>query len=339
VTVRPALTEKQARALTIAAMLVGLWLSLQLGLISALLAGLLVHELVHVIAPRLPFEKRGSTRARVLSVGLVATLVIGVLVAAGFGVAAFLRSEGASPAALLARMADILASSRDALPPWIADHLPSDTDTLRAAIVDWLRAHASELQHMGREVGIGVVHILIGMVIGALICLREAKASGDKTLLLREGGERVATLAHAFRGVVFAQVKISAINTLLTAIYLLAVLPLLGISLPYTKALVAVTFFAGLLPVFGNLISNTVIVVSLSQGFFVALGSLAFLMVIHKLEYFLNARIVGAEIKATAWELLCAMLLMEAAFGVQGLVAAPIFYAYGKAELKQLGLV
>jgi predicted PurR-regulated permease PerM len=101
-----------------------------------------------------------------------------------------------------------------------------------------------------------------------------------------------------------------------------------------------VTFFGGLLPVFGNLISNTVIVVvSLSQGFFVALGSLAFLIVIHKLEYFLNARIVGAEIKASAWELLCAMLVMEAAFGVHGLIAAPIFYAYAKAELRQLGLV
>jgi len=30
---------------------------------------------------------------------------------------------------------------------------------------------------------------------------------------------------------------------------------------------------------------------------------------------------------------------MEAAFGVHGLIAAPIFYAYGKAELRQLGLV
>ena len=339
-TVRPALTEKQARAITIAATLAGLWLCLQFGLIGALLAGLLVHELVHAIAPRLPFEKRGSTRARVLSVGLVATVVIGVLVAAGFGVAAFLRSEGASPAALLARMADILASSRDSLPPWIGDHLPSDTDTLRAAIVDWLRAHASELQHMGREVGIGLVHVLIGMVIGGIICLREAKGGSGKTLLLHEGGERVSTLAHAFRGVVFAQVKISAINTVLTAIYLIGVLPAIGVQLPYSKALVAVTFFGGLLPVFGNLISNTmIVVVSLSQGFFVAVGSLAFLIVIHKLEYFLNARIVGAEIKASAWELLCAMLVMEAAFGVQGLIAAPIFYAYGKAELRQLGLV
>ena len=331
---------RQARYAAIAAIVVGLWLSLELGLIGALLGGLLVHELVHVLAPRIAFMSGGATRARMMSVGLIATLVIGALVALGFGASALLRSEGASPAALLARMADILASSRASLPQWIRDYLPPDTDSLSTIIVEWLRAHASELQHAGRIVGIGLVHILIGMIIGAIICFREAKGSGEKSLLLREGSERLSTLAEAFRSVVFAQVKISAVNTVLTSIYLVGVLPALGVQLPFAKALIAVTFLCGLLPVIGNLISNTVIVVvSLSLSFAVALGSLAFLVIIHKLEYFLNARIVGGEIKASAWEILCAMVVFEAAFGLQGLVAAPIFYAYGKAELRQLGLI
>jgi predicted PurR-regulated permease PerM len=158
--------------------------------------------------------------------------------------------------------------------------------------------------------------------------------------LLREGSERVRTLAHSFRNVVFAQVKISAINTVLTAIYLALALPLFGIHLPFTKALIALCFIGGLLPVFGNLISNTaIVIVSLSHSLALAAASLVFLIVIHKLEYFLNARIVGGHIKASAWELLCAMLAFEAAFGVPGLVAAPIFYAYGKSELRQLGLI
>jgi predicted PurR-regulated permease PerM len=55
--------------------------------------------------------------------------------------------------------------------------------------------------------------------------------------------------------------------------------------------------------------------------------------VIHKLEYFLNARIVGSQIQAKAWELLLAMLVMEAAFGIAGVAAAPIYYAYLKDEL------
>ena len=98
--------------------------------------------------------------------------------------------------------------------------------------------------------------------------------------------------------------------------------------------MIVMTFVAGLIPVIGNLISNVVVViVSLSMSPFVAIGSLIYLVAIHKLEYFLNARLVGTQIEARAWELLLAMLLMEAAFGIAGLIAAPIYYAYLKDEL------
>jgi predicted PurR-regulated permease PerM len=90
-----------------------------------------------------------------------------------------------------------------------------------------------------------------------------------------------------------------------------------------------------LLPVVGNLISNTLIIIAgLSVSLGVAIAAFVFLVLIHKLEYFLNARIVGTQIRARAWELLIAMLLMEAAFGAAGLIAAPIYYAYLKRELK-----
>jgi predicted PurR-regulated permease PerM len=335
-----ALTERRARYAAIVAMLVGLVFCLELGLIGALLGGLLVHELVHVLAARIAYGREGRSGARLLSVGIIATLVIGVLVAAGFGAAALLRSEGADPAALLARLADILANSRASLPTWISQYVPEDAETLRTLIVEWLRAHAAELQHAGHTFAVTFLHVLLGMVIGAIICFREARGTPQKSLFLREASERVLTLAHAFRSVVFAQVKISAINTALTALYLGVLLPLFGVELPFTKALIALCFIGGLLPVFGNLLSNSVIViVSLSQGFAVAIASFAFLIVIHKLEYFLNARIVGGHIKASSWELLCAILAFEAAFGVPGLIAAPIFYAYGKAEMRNLGLV
>ena len=161
--------------------------------------------------------------------------------------------------------------------------------------------------------------------------------SGPLASALRE---RVRRVADAFRRIVFAQVRIAAINTAITGVYLAIVLPLLGIHLPYAKTLMLVTFICGLIPVVGNLISNTVIVlVSLSQSTMLALTSLVFLIVIHKLEYFLNARIVGTRIRARPWELLVAMLVMEAAFGAAGLVAAPIYYAYLKDELADRGLI
>ena len=139
---------------------------------------------------------------------------------------------------------------------------------------------------------------------------------------------------------VFAQVQISLLNTVFTGIYLVVVLPYFGIKLPFTQALILITFVAGLLPVVGNLISNAVIVViSLSYSLNAAVGSLVFLVVIHKLEYFLNARIVGTRIRARSWEILIAMLLMEAAFGLAGVVAASIYYAYIKDELADQGMV
>jgi len=152
--------------------------------------------------------------------------------------------------------------------------------------------------------------------------------------------ERAGVLAGAFRHIVFSQIRISALNTLITALYLAVILPLLGVQLPLVKTMIAVTFIAGLLPVLGNLISNTVIViVSLSYSPLVAVGSLVFLVAIHKLEYFVNARIIGTRIRARAWELLMSMLVMEAAFGVPGLIAAPVYYAYLKDELSLRKLI
>jgi hypothetical protein len=49
----------------------------------------------------------------------------------------------------------------------------------------------------------------------------------------------------------------------------------------------------------------------------VAVASLVFLVVIHKLEYFINARI------AAAWEILLAVLAFEVAFGLAGLAPYP----------------
>ena len=70
-----------------------------------------------------------------------------------------------------------------------------------------------------------------------------------------------------------------------------------------------------------------------------AIASLAFLVVIHKLEYFLNAHLIGTQVHAHAWELLLAMIVMEAAYGIAGLIAAPIYYAYIKNELSDARLI
>jgi predicted PurR-regulated permease PerM len=321
-------------AWTIAAFL--LLSALLLHLLPALLAGLLVYELVHVIAPRLRLGRRG----KVAAVALLATAIVAALSLLLFAAVSFLRSDAGSLTALLQKMAEIIDGSRAHLPDWALEYVPTDAEELRKALTAWMREHAGEVQLVGKEAGRITAHIVIGMIIGAMVSLREAHSARSAAPLARALGERATLLGDAFRRVVFAQVRIAAINTAFTAIYLLAVLPLLGIHLPFAKSLIIITFAAGLLPVIGNLISNTVVVVvSLSASLAVAIGSLAFLIVIHKLEYFLNARIVGSQIRASAWELLLAMLLMESAFGLAGLVAAPIYYAYLKEELLGRGMI
>src|SRR5262245_45182823 len=156
------LPQKVLRHAAIAAVALALLLTLQLHLVAALFAGLLVHELVHALAPRIAFGGMGGHRARFLGVGLVGTLVVGGLVALVVIGIAVLRHEGFSVADLLGRMADILGASRASLPPWISEQLPPDADSLQRAITDWMREHAKELQAMGRDVGRGLAHVLLG---------------------------------------------------------------------------------------------------------------------------------------------------------------------------------
>ena len=317
-----------------------LFLVLWLHLLPALLAGLLVYELVHRMAPLLQRRFFGE-RSRLLAVLVLASVVVALLTAAILGAVAFFRSDAGSLTALFDKMAEIVEGTRDAFPPWVTESLPTDPDKLRETISHWLREHAPQLKLAGTEAGRAFAHILIGMIIGAVLSLREAGPEHEqKKPLARALIARAARLGDAFRRIVFAQVRISAINTIFTTIYLAALLPLFGVKLPLTKTLIAVTFIVGLLPVVGNLISNTVIViVSLAHSPHAALASLAFLIIVHKLEYFLNARIIGSKIHADAWELLLAMLVMESAFGLPGVVAAPIYYAYLKQELTDRGLV
>ena len=313
--------------------------TLRLHLLPALIAGLLVYELVHVLAPL--FARHMTTRrAKAAAIVVVSLFVVGIVSTASFGIVVFMMGEGGSLSALLAKMADIIEDSRSTLPAWVVEFLPRNAQGVRDTLSLWLREHASELQLIGKETGHALAQVLIGMIIGAMVSLRDALGDAERAPLARALAERIFRLGEAFRRIVFAQVRISALNTFFTAIYLVGVLPFFGVHLPLTKTMIVVTFLAGLLPVVGNLISNSVIViVSMAHSPQVAFSSLGFLVLIHKLEYFLNARIVGGQINAKAWELLTAMLVMESAFGIAGLVAAPIAYAWLKDELAALRLI
>jgi predicted PurR-regulated permease PerM len=319
---------------------VALCLIIQLHLLSGLLAGLLVFKLVDVLTPWLRLRALSRDSARVLAVTLIASAVIGALVAICVGMIALLRSSGESFPEIMQKMAQIIDDARAALPASLQVYVPENARELQNTLAEWLRTNVDSLQLAGKGIGRSLAHILLGMVIGALLSMQKASPHPQRRPLTERFVSQAARLAAAFQRVVFAQVWISLINTFFTWLYLDVALRAFGVDLPLVKTLVALTFVVGLVPIIGNLISNTaIVIVSLSQGVPLALVSLTYLVAIHKLEYFLNARIIGSHVNARAWELLLAMLVMEAAFGITGLIAAPIFYAYFKEEFRAKGLV
>ncbi len=312
-------------------------LVLHFHLLPATFAGLAVYVLTLKLARHLP--KNMNRFAHKVALGVVVICVITCLTSACAAVWSFIGSSHGI-AALLATVVDTLAGLRKALPASVADVLPTTIEGLRQQLVEIMGDHVQKISVVGME-GIKVfAHILLGMVVGGMAAVHHFTEHDKTPPFISAMRSRLRTLTTAFDKVVFAQVKISGLNTALTAIYLLIALPLFGIHLPMAAILVLLTFAVGMLPVVGNLVSNSLIVV-ISLGVSPAVGaaSLLFLVLIHKAEYFMNARIVGHEVQATAWELLSAMLILEAVFGVAGLVAAPVAYAWLKAEVKAQGMI
>jgi len=335
-----AISPRAIRLTSHVLMAAGLLLVLWLRLLPVLLSALLVYELVLVVSPLLR-ARLSNARARALVVALISALVVGLLVAIALGALGLMQQDlGVSLSGWQEQVMSLIAKARQQLPQSWVSFLPATVDELRLVLVEQLHKHAAALQIAGRETLRVLLQILIGLVLGSIVSLTQASRSQHEGPLSQALLVRCKRLASSFHDIVFAQFRISLLNTLCTAFLLLIVMPLCGVTLPFTKSLIVLTFLAGLMPVIGNLISNTAITIAaLSISPLVGVASLAYLIVIHKLEYFLNARIVGSKIRASVWELLIAMLVMEAAFGIPGVIAAPVYYAYLKCELRGENLI
>jgi predicted PurR-regulated permease PerM len=310
-------------------------------LLPAALAGLLLFALIRRISAALKrFAPLASPRfANLAALTLVILGLAGVFALAGM-MGFHLAAQPDAMLALMNSMADVLGRLHTSLPAVVQSYVPTSVDEIRAAVVEALKTHSAGLSAAGVEALKGAAQVLLSLVVGSLLAWQSFREPSDYLPLSAALLKRFAHLREAFEKVVFAQVRISLVNTTLTGLYLGVALSLLGIHLPLTKTLIVLTFVAGLIPIIGNLISNTaIVVISLGVSLEAGLISLAFLVAVHKLEYFLNAHIVGRGVQAAAWELILAMLGMEAVFGLPGLVAAPILYAYSKHELKLAGLI
>lgn len=231
---------------------------------------------------------------------------------------------------------------------WADEHkisLPfTDMESLKDKAFEFARNQADHLGNFAdfaRGATAEFVRVVIGIVVAIELFLHpqlELESPGAPvprrnlySLCCEEISLRFATFYNSFDMVMRAQMTISTINTAATAIFAAAM------GLPHLVVAVGLTFLCGFLPVIGNLVSNTLVV---ALGFIVSptkgLLSLAFLVVIHKLEYFLNSKIIGSKIHTPVWLTLIALLLGERLMGITGMVLAPVLLHYIRIEAAKI---
>lgn len=323
--------------LVAAALLLVMLRGLLPGLLTVCLGFLLTRWLAARLTPWLPRRDNHSYAGSLAATLVILSPLLLVLLALSHS-RSYLLAAPQQYRELLDFLARTVLELRLKLPPDIAIQLPEGAVEIQRTIAAYLGAKAGTLALAGRAWLTGLLYAYVGLLIGALAAVRAKGRSHGP--LAQELTLRVARMGDAFRQIVAAQFWIASFNTLLTALFLLVVLPAWDMRLPYTPALITLTFTAGLIPIVGNLLCNAVLtLVGLSVSPTAAIACLAFLILIHKAEYVINAKVVGQRTHMGVWELLTVMFAAEAVFGPAGLVAAPLFYAYLKKELEAEQLV
>jgi predicted PurR-regulated permease PerM len=270
------------------------------------------------------------------------TLAIFILIVAaiGYTTAHFTR-------AAINALPQIADNSIPSAIAWAEDHdlnLPfTDFEGLKATAMKTVKDQArylGDFANFARHASTTFVFIIIAIVCAVSLFFNSRVDLSPESHKVRnnlysvysnEIAARFGDFYRSFATVMGAQMTISAINTVLTAIFVFA------IGLPYAPVIVGLTFLCGLFPIVGNIVSNTVIVfigfkVSPNMAFF----ALIFLIVIHKFEYFLNSKIIGARIRNPIWLTLIGLIIGEKLMGVPGMILSPVVLNYIRVEMSKV---
>ena len=218
----------------------------------------------------------------------------------------------------------------------------TDAESLRAVALESVR---DMLGHLGKYAKVATkesILLVIGVVVAVSVFLNpsfEAKRVHGRTrpnLYTFYTGriqERFSSLYRSFEIVMGAQIIIAAINATLTSFFVF------GLGLRYAGLIVILTFICGILPIVGNLLTNTIIIgVAFTMSPRYALYAFIFLITIHKLEYFLNSNIIGSRIDHPMWLTLLAIIIGERLMGISGIIIAPVILSFIKVEMKKIDM-
>lgn len=135
-----------------------------------------------------------------------------------------------------------------------------------------------------------------------------------------------------FKRVMGGQLIISLINTAISS------LVIIGLGLHHPHLMISIVFLCGLFPIVGNLVSNTILVITafVADGLWGAGICLALLVFIHKLEYFLNSRIIGGIVRLPMTISLASLVFFEVLLGIPGLILAIPLTLFVRHELEHV---
>lgn len=307
--------------------------ALHFGLTPAVFVGTLLFICMRRLEKVLP--ERVPNR-RIIGLAVILMIFTAVIVAIGFAGSNLMGPAGV--AGLLLKVSTILDQLRGSVPAGWRDYIPEGIDQLKGVLANQLKEHAASLTQMSQHGLHQVAHLLLAVIVAAMLGASAPLApTGTFSAPLYQ---HLVNFTESMAKVFGAQLKVASINAALTGTFLLMILPLMGVHVPFAFVATMLTFILGLIPVIGNLLSNTLnVLLGLSVAPWVALACLGFLVLSHKLEYLLSARYVGAGVGAKTWELLSAMILVEAIYGPIGFAAAPVLYAWVKTELRSRQLL
>lgn len=331
-------TQKKIDFGVILFIFIGFIFIMKVGLFPSLIAGFITYLMMLYAEKFMANSLMLGKHSRLLATLTLSVFIITLLTASAMYFFNLIAKTVSNPDMLINETALILDKTLKDLSPNMVHILPHNIDNIKAELLSFIQSNLITIRNFSKGATHTLITMILGMIIGIMIASSDYIES-DKPLI-NSFRNKMTNMIESFEHVVIAQAGIALFNTIMTSIYLLVIMPLFDIQFPFTKTIIALTFFVGLIPIIGNIIVNAIVlVIGLSVSVSVGVAAFLYLIAIHKFEYFLNAKIIGKRIQARAFELLISMILLESVFGIIGLIAAPILYAYIKKELKKAKMI
>ncbi len=215
-----------------------------------------------------------------------------------------------------------------------------DVDEVRATIAKASTTVLSYLMDNLTRLYKGIIQFIFALAINAFLyydrhridAVFSRRPGSMMSFLYRFIEVRCSIFYFYFKRVMGGQLIIALINTAISSVVIIT------LELPHPVLMICIVFICGLFPVVGNLVSNSVLVITafISSTVWASLICLGLLIGIHKLEYFLNSKIIGGIVRLPMTVTLAALIICEVLLGIPGLILAIPLILFLRCELEHI---